>query len=239
MTGLSRLLFSLLLIFCLLVPAMANATQVPLPENEIRAAVSNFLDNKLAGSGWKTRINQLITPQGHTVSKGKREYEVIAPANWPGFGAVSIALVVRVNGVVEKNLPLRLAVDAETEMVVAKRQLLNGTLLTADVLETKMQNLALAGGQHIKSIDDAVGKKTRITVRPGYPIRSDQLVAVPVVVSGQLVTIVLERPGMKITVSGRAKSSGGIGDLIRVENLSSRREIPAKVVDSSTVEVGF
>lgn len=240
MDSLSRFLSSLLLLCYLLAPATINAAQqVSLPENEVKAAVSSFLDKKLAGSEWKTSISQLIVPHGHTISAGKREYEVIAPANWPGWGAVSIALVVRVNGSVEKNLPLRLVVDAETEMVVAKRQLLSGTLIVSDDLEIKSANLALSAGQHIKSIEDAVGKKTRITVRPGYPIRNDQLVAVPVVVSGQLVTIVLERPGMRITVAGRAKSSGGIGDLIRVENLSSRKEIPAKVVDSSTVEVGF
>jgi len=84
-----------------------------------------------------------------------------------------------------------------------------------------------------------VGRKSRTTIRAGYPVRNDQLVSVPVIVSGQLVTIVLERPGLRITVAGRAKSSGGIGDLIRVENLTSRKEIPARVVDSSTVEVGF
>ncbi|CAH2030010.1 flagellar basal body P-ring formation chaperone FlgA [Trichlorobacter ammonificans] len=234
-----RFIGVLLVLFILVVPGLVAAAQVPLPEKEIRTAVNSFLESRLADRGWQTIIRQLSVPQGHTVPKGARDYEVIAPASWPGWGAVSLAVVVRVGGVVEKNLPVRLVVDAQTEMVVATRQLLSGTVLGADDVALRVQDLALAGGHHIKTIADAVGRKTRVTVRAGYPVRNDQLVTVPVVVSGQLVTIVLERPGLRITVAGRAKSSGGVGDLIRVENLSSRKEIPARVVDASTVEVGF
>lgn len=228
----------LLALLMLVVPGLSVAA-LPLPEKEVRAAVNGFLESRLADRGWQTVVRQVSIPQGHTVSRGSREYEVIAPASWPGWGAVSLAVVVRVNGVVEKNLPVRLVVDAQTDMVVATRQLLSGTVLSADDLAVQKQDLALAGGHHIKSIADAVGRKTRVTVRAGHPVRNDQLVAVPVIVSGQLVTIMLERPGLRITVAGRAKSSGGIGDLIRVENLTSRKEIPARVVDASTVEVGF
>lgn len=211
----------------------------PLPEKEVRSAVETFLGTRLVDKGWQTTIRQLSIPKGTMVSKGVRDLEVVAPANWPGWGPVSLALMVRVNGVLEKNLSVRLTVEAQTEMVVATRQILAGTVLGAGELTVQKQDIALAGGHHIQRVTDAVGKKSRTTIRAGYPVRNDQLVSVPVIISGQLVTIVLERPGLRITVAGRAKSSGGVGDLIRVENLTSRRELPARVVDSSTVEVGF
>jgi flagella basal body P-ring formation protein FlgA len=62
---------------------------------------------------------------------------------------------------------------------------------------------------------------------------------VPVIRSGQLVTIVAESDGFRMTVTGRAKSSGGVGDIIKVENLASRKQFPARILDSSTVEAGF
>lgn len=219
--------------------AASQTALVPLPEKEVRAAVETFLESRSGERGWQTTILQLSVPKGILVSKGVRDLEVIAPGNWPGWGPVSLALVVRVNGVVEKNFSVRLMVEAQTEMVVATRQILAGTVLGEADLTVQKQDVALAAGHHIKRIADAVGRKSRTTIRAGYPVRNDQLVSVPVIVSGQLVTIVLERPGLRITVAGRAKSSGGIGDLIRVENLTSRKEIPARVVDSSTVEVGF
>jgi flagellar basal body P-ring formation protein FlgA len=84
-----------------------------------------------------------------------------------------------------------------------------------------------------------VGKKLRMTVRAGAPIKSNQLVNVPVIVSGQLVTIIAENAGVRITVSGRARSAGGVGDLIRVQNTVSNKEITARILDASTVEIGF
>ena len=217
----------------------AAAGQVVLQEQEIKAAVERFLAEKLDGRGWEISIRQLSLPPAIKVSKGERNLELIAPASWEGWGPVNIVLVVRVNGVVEKNLSLRLRVDAKTEMVTAARQLLGGTVLTADDLQMQKLDLALAAGYHIKDIADVVGKKTRMTVRAGAPIKSNQLVSVPIIVSGQQVTIVAENEGMKITVSGKARSSGGIGDLIRVQNLVSQKEISARIVDASTVTVGF
>lgn len=219
--------------------AQAAPAQVSLQEKEIRSAVERLLAEKLAGRGWDVTIRQLSVPQGIVTSRGERELELLPPAGWQGWEPVSIALVVRVNGVVEKNLSLRLVLDARTEMVTAKRQLLTGTVLVADDLELQKQDLKRAGGLPVKNIADAVGKKLRMTVREGAPLRSNQLAEVPVVVSGQLVTIVAESSGVRITVTGRAKSSGGIGDLVRVQNLMSNKEIPARVLDASTVEVGF
>lgn len=217
----------------------AAAKLVVLQEQEVRAAVERFVADKVDGRGWETSISRLYMPQGVKIPSGKRDLEILAPSGWAGWGAVNVALVVRVNGVTEKNLPLRIQVEARTEMVTASRQLLAGTILTAEDLNLQKQELAQSGGFPVKNIADIVGKKTRSTIRAGAPVRSDQLVSLPVVVSGQMVTIVAENDGIKITVSGRARSSGGIGDLVKVQNLLSQKEISARIVDSSTVEVGF
>ncbi|MBV5350452.1 flagellar basal body P-ring formation protein FlgA, partial [bacterium] len=229
-------------IFCLssaVVSQAATGKQVLLSEQEVRLAVERFLAEKLAGRGWEVKIRQLSFPQGVRISSGAHDLELLAPAGWDGWGPVNIALVIRTNGAVEKNVPVRLNVDAQTEMVTATRQLLVGTILTASDLQVQKRDLSQAGGDPIKNITDAIGKKIRTTIRSGAPLRSNQLVNVPVIVSGQLVTIVAENVGIRITVSGRARSAGGIGDLIKVQNLVSQKEIPARVVDASTVEVGF
>ena len=211
----------------------------PLTGQEVRTAVERFLAERLEGRGWETSIRQLVVPQGIVLPRGPRDLEVIAPESWDGWGPVSLALVIRVNGAVERNISLRLLVEARTEMVVATRQLLGGTVPGPDDLQLQWREVAQAGGLHVRSVEDVVGKKLRTMVRSGAPVRSNQLEKVPVVKSGQLVTIVAENQGIRVTVTGRAKSSGGVGDLIRVENLLSRKEFPARIVDSATVEVGF
>lgn len=228
---------ALFMLCCL--SGFADAAQKALAEPEIRAAVDRLLVEKQAATGWEISIRQLSIPRGITTSTGIRDLEIMAPAAWSGWEPVSLALVVRVNGRVEKNLSLRLLVDAHTDMVVAARQLAGNTVLTADDLQVVKHEVAQAAGQPLTRISEAVGKRLRAAVRPGVPIRASQLVSVPVVVSGQLVTIIAESGGMRITVAGRARSSGGIGDLIRVQNLLSHKEFPARVLDASTVEVGF
>ncbi|MGB4598899.1 MAG: flagellar basal body P-ring formation chaperone FlgA [Trichlorobacter sp.] len=221
------------------VHAAGDANGQLLSEQEIRAAVDRFLVDRLAGRGWEVAVRQLSVPQGVRLPKGVRDLELIAPAAWDGWGPVSIVLLVRVNGQVKKNLSLRLQVDASTEMVVAARQLLAGTVLAADDLQLQKRDVSQAGGLHVREINAAVGKKLKTMVRAGAPVKSNQLANVPVIRSGQLVTIVAEHAGFRITVTGRAKSSGGVGDLVRVENISSRKEFSARVVDAATVEAGF
>lgn len=222
------------------VRAASVAEQPPfLTEPEVRTAVERYLAEKLRGRSWDTSITQLAFPQNVRLPKGVRDLEIVAPASWDGWGSVSMALLVRVNGVVEKNLPLRLTVDAKTEMVVANRQLLTGTVLSEGDLSLQQREVAQAGGLHVRAIEDVIGMKLRSMVRSGTPIKSNQLEKVPVIRNGQLVTIVAESDGFRMTVTGRAKSSGGVGDIIKVENLDSRKQFPARVVDSTTVETGF
>lgn len=242
MTVLRSLWIGLLLSFVLNLSAGAAGTPDQtqfLTEREVRTAVERYLAEKLRGRGWQTTISQLAIPQRVSLPKGVRDLEIVAPSSWDGWGAVSMALLVRVNGVVEKNLPLRLTVDARTEMVVANRQLLAGTVVTEEDLSLQQREVAQAAGLHVSAIEDVVGMKLRSMVRSGAPVKSNQLEKVPVIRSGQLVTIVAESDGFRMTVTGRAKSAGGVGDIIKVENLNSRKQFPARIVDSTTVEAGF
>ncbi len=235
-------LISFFLLFSLLcaVPCSANhPAQIVLSEQQMKSAIERFVAEKVEGRGWDTSIRQLSLPKGIKVSKGTCNIEIVAPDRWEGWGSVTVAMIVRVNGVIEKNLSIRLHVDALADMVVAKRQLLGGTIISPDDIQLQKENLAKAGGYPVHNLEDATGKKLRTAVRAGAPIKSNQLAAVPLIVSGQMVTIVAENSGIRITVSGKARSAGGIGDLIRVQNLTSNKEIPARILDASTVVIGF
>ena len=63
--------------------------------------------------------------------------------------------------------------------------------------------------------------------------------ALPVVFQGDLITIVIESPAFRITAQGKAKEDGAPGQIIRVANTSSMKEIPAQVVGEKLVKVAF
>lgn len=79
------------------------------------------------------------------------------------------------------------------------------------------------------------GKQARTYVPAGAMIFPSMYENVPVIKPGERVNIVFETEMIKVTVEGLARQKGGIGDMIRVVNLSSRKVIRAEVVDSNTV----
>jgi flagella basal body P-ring formation protein FlgA len=62
---------------------------------------------------------------------------------------------------------------------------------------------------------------------------------VPVVDRGDLVTILAESAGVRLTVPGRVMEPGYKNEPVAVENTMSRKKVYATVVDGSTVAVDF
>jgi flagella basal body P-ring formation protein FlgA len=68
-------------------------------------------------------------------------------------------------------------------------------------------------------------------------LSSDRVEIPPLIRKGDVVQLVAESPSLKVVTRGMAKEKGGLGDRIRVENLSSKKSVYARIVDASTVRV--
>lgn len=89
----------------------------------------------------------------------------------------------------------------------------------------------------VVEINDIVGKTPRHGLRPGEPVRSNEI-EVPVVIHrGNLVTIVLETANMRLTAEGKAMEDGGKDAVIRVTNTKSNRALDAVVAGPGIVSV--
>lgn len=220
--------------------ALAEASQVPSPrEAEIRSAVMAYVQQKTADLGCETRIKRLSIAGTPSFPAGALEYEVVAPQQWQGWGKAGISVVTRKGDRVVCNSTVWVEIEALVEMVVTVRQINHGSVITTADLALRKQDIAAVQGRYLARVEDAVGKKARHTFRPNATIRSDQLERVPLIRQGQLVTIIAENERMRITVTGRAKSAGAEGDTITVQNMSSLKELPAKVLSADTVQIVF
>ena len=61
----------------------------------------------------------------------------------------------------------------------------------------------------------------------------------PAVNRGDMVTILAESGGLRVTVPGRTLEKGHLGESIRVQNVMSQKKIYARVVNSNIVKVDF
>lgn len=234
----TRCLVSFLLLFSILLYA-GTAQSATDREQEIRDIVTSFVAKRTDGMGWDVRIRRINIQGALNTPEGSIDYEVVVPKQWQGWGNASISVLARKNGRVVQNLTVRVDVEALAEAVVTRHQIDRGSIVSVDDVVLQKQEITQSSYLAARTVDEVVGKKTRVTIRANQAVRSDQLEKVPLIKSGQLVTIIAETSVLKISVSGKANSSGAEGDIIRVQNLTSHKEIPAKVLNSTTVQIAL
>ena len=240
-----KILLVLLMLLALPLPSFALPPVPPPPagtlvsESELRGVIADFLALKDKHLNAQVSVKKIGISGDLRLPPGKVSYEVVAPESWEGWGNASLALIVRVDDQVKRNMTVLVEVEALSEMVIATRPLERGEVIGESDVALARRDLAHLQGRYCRKTEEVVGMMLKSAVRANSPLRADYLERVPVVKVGQLVTIVAENEVVRITVSGRAKGSGAVGDTIAVQNLSSQKELAARVVDATTVRVDF
>ncbi|MGR3806002.1 flagellar basal body P-ring formation chaperone FlgA [Marinibacterium profundimaris] len=85
-----------------------------------------------------------------------------------------------------------------------------------------------------KTVD---GLEARVALYAGRPVLGNDLGPPAVVERNDVVTLVFARGGLLISAEGRALSRGGVGDSVRVMNLSSRTTVTGLVQENGMIEV--
>ncbi len=236
-------LFLCLLMLVLTLPmvaiGVAAADGTVLNEAQVRQVVTDFVRKRTEQLGLEVTIRKIGYRGDLVLPVGAVSYEVLAPRQWEGWGNANLAMLVRVDNRLEKNIPLTVEVEALAEMVVAVRPLERGDVINAGDVALQKRDLAVAPGKVCHALAEVVGKRVRVGMRGNLPVRADYLEKVPLVKSGQLVTIVARNNALYITATGRVRNAAAEGELVQVQNLLSQKEVAARVVDANTVQVEF
>lgn len=124
--------------------------------------------------------------------------------------------------------------DEGPMVVTLARSVPRDAVLTAEDL-----TLAPAGARRPDGIftdpADVIGRRTRAALGEGKPVLLRQLEPVWLVAKGNPVILTAEGGGLAVSAPAEALDDGGMGDVIRVTNLSSGREVKAVVTGKNTV----
>lgn len=119
-------------------------------------------------------------------------------------------------------------------VVTLARSVPRGAMLTAEDL-----TLASAGARGPDGIftnpADVIGRRTKAAIGEGRPVLLRQLEPVWLIAKGNPVVLVATAGGLAVSAPAEALEDGGMGDVIRVLNLSSQREIKAVVTGKNSV----
>ncbi len=127
--------------------------------------------------------------------------------------------------------------DAAYVAIVSTRTIERDQVIGPD--DVKAVTLSKYDPRTEPNIKNVIGKSLKRTVGKNTAIKSDYLKVGPMVRKGDDIMIVAQRGGLKVTVNGVAKESADIGELIRIENLSSGSIVTGKLIDRSTALINF
>ncbi len=210
-----------------------------LNEAKVRQIVVDYLQQKTRFQDVTVQLKKLGFSGEILLPAGNASYEVVSPQEWEGWGRGALALIVRIDDRVVKNIPLNVEVEALTDVVVATRAMERGMVVEKGDVALLKRDMATVPAKTCRNLNEVLGKRVRVGIRGNSPVRSDYLERLPVVKSGQLVTIVAENDKFRITATGKAKGNGAEGETVVVQNLNAQKELSAVVMDAKTVRVEF
>jgi flagella basal body P-ring formation protein FlgA len=128
----------------------------------------------------------------------------------------------------------RVEVFRNRPALVLVRNVRRGDVLGAADVEVRSGATGWAG---LSAPEDAIGKRVTRSLRAGSPLGERDLEAVPVVDRGDVLLLVARVGGVVASMPGKALESAGIGEMMRVENLTSGQMVSGVLQDGGVVEV--
>jgi len=187
--------------------------------------------------GSRLRILKVKATKDLILPKGKLSYSC-QMINSP-LGNFSVPIIFRLNGEIISRTWVMAKTRLVTPVVVARYPIMRGEIITKDKLKIIKRDITGLPEGIFLSKDLLVGKRAKINIGIGKIIYKNMVEIPPAVKRGQRVLIVAESDTLRVTAPGVAKENGRIGDLIKVQNLLSKKVVVGKVMDAQTVKVRF
>ena len=212
---------------------------VAVSEEQVRQIVTGFVKTSGIWGDAEVKVAELTISADRTLPKGRATYRVLPPRHMRSLGTVPLSVVFDVDGRFQKTIRATARVEALAPVVVAARPIGRLKPISTDDLKMEKMNLAELPTGVMTDADDIIGKRARRNIHAGDILRPDLIEMPPLVKRGDMVVIVAETEGIKVTATGEVKSDGLRGEQVKVVNLDSNKRFSARVVDKKTVMVDF
>ncbi len=131
------------------------------------------------------------------------------------------------------------SVEVHAEVWVADRRIRRGELISESDLRRERLSVKRGRGRLVVDAGDVIGMRARRSIGAGTPIRRGFVEVPPVVQRGEMVRLRMVHGGLRIETKGVAREDGRAGQVIRVQNTTSRRELTGTVGADGVINVRF
>lgn len=233
-----RIQITFWLSICLNSPlSAANELGIYEPHARLQRTVIQFIESKIRHKYPKFDIHVNTIDQRLKLVRCQSPLETFFPPGHREVGAITVG--VRCSKPKPWLVYTRAHVKAFAPIVVTRRSLRKGALITANDIEVKETELTRLHQPFFVDPGAVLGKKLRRSLAVGTVLTSNKLSIPKAVKRGEQVIILANGKGMHIRMKGAALSDGITGQKIAVRNLSSNRVVEGTVVGPGMVQILF
>ncbi len=220
-------------------PDTIDSASIEITRKMIEDIAIDFLNAKIPWEKNRVKIKIVQSSNGLVLPNRPYSYKVVPPNKTTYLGTVPLSIVFDVYGQASKKAWTTVKIEVETDAVVVQKPLDRNQTIEKEDVKIVSMDMADLPSNVIASLEDAVGKKTLRAINPKEVLRADIVEEPPMVRRNDVVSIVAESGSLRITAAGEVRESGCRGARVKVVNLSSNKEVIARVMDSKTVQVEF
>lgn len=205
----------------------------------IRAIVEDYLDTQLDRSDGRVVVRNVEVPSPVRLAPGAYRSRVAPRRGTPLVGRTQLQVEFLQNEKLVSGITVTVQIAVFENVYVSRRGIPRGKEITADDILSERRDVSTLPRGIITRAEDVVGKQAKIALPPLMPLRHEQFAAPVVVKRGEVVTLLAESAGLRITTNGEVREDAPQGAQVRVVNQSSRTEVIGRVVDARTIAVPF
>jgi flagella basal body P-ring formation protein FlgA len=217
-----------------------SRASVTISREEIKRAVDNFIRANISWDKDRVKIRKIEVNTDVVLPKGDVSYRIEPLRNAQYKGNIALPIHFTVNGLFQKRILATAEISLLTDVVVVKKSLRRHGRINEDDIELKEKDLSKTHSNVITDPEEVLGKRAKRSIAAGTILRPNHIEYPPLVKRGDVVLVVAQSAGLRVTALGVVdQREGRRGERIKVENLDSKKNIYARVLDSKTVEVDF
>ena len=139
------------------------------------------------------------------------------------IGLVPVEVDVLTGDRIVQTVPLSVRLTVLRDMIVARRAINQDATIQPSDVELIPMSLSRFDDLPANDLAQVVGQRAKRFIAAGAVVDTGSLAAVPLVLRGQLVTLVSEVGGVRVVTAGKAAEDGKLGEVIRVRSTDRRQ----------------
>jgi len=219
----------------------ASVSSNDVPGKITKAIISYLVDKDSSYSGRKMDVSYKYADRifrDLKARKGKVTFSVVEL--YPDFkpvGNIIVPIQVVVDDVPKEKIFLRTRVSVFEKIVVAKKRLKRGDLISSVEAAVEERDVAVLNPSIIKDLNVVLGKEAKTYIPEGNAIYDWMIKERPFVKKNEKIKIISDGQNVLVAVAGIALEDGNPGSEIKVKNLSSGKELIGRVTGIREVTI--